>query len=155
MGAYTVVQKDLQIIVGVKCRTSNSPDAGPHDIPKHWQRFVAEDVCSKISNKASDDILALYFEYEGDYTKPYSFLLGCPVHSAENIPPSLVAVTVPGGSYAKFCAQGEYPQSVVTAWGNIWQQHSLQRAYTCDFEVYTKDFFSGVSHEVDIFVAVT
>ena len=92
---------------------------------------------------------------EGDYTKPYSFLLGCPVHSAENIPPSLVAVTVPGGSYAKFCAQGEYPQSVVTAWGNIWQQHSLQRAYTCDFEVYTKGFFSGVSHEVDIFVAVT
>ena len=64
MGTYTAVQKDFQIIVGIKCRTSNfnAPDAGPHDIPKHWQKFVAEDVCSKISNKASDDILALYFE---------------------------------------------------------------------------------------------
>jgi predicted transcriptional regulator YdeE len=136
------------------CRTSNAPDAGPIDIPRHWQRFVSERICDKICNKSSDDVVAMYCEYERDYTQPYSFLLGCPVHSVENISPDLVAVTVPEGSYAKFCAQGDYPQNVVTAWGNIWQNSDLKRAYTCDFEVYTKDFFSGASQNIEIFVAV-
>jgi predicted transcriptional regulator YdeE len=156
---YTVVQKGPLTVVGIICRTSNAADAGTHDIPRHWQRFASEGVANNISNKASDDVLALYCEYDGDYTQPYSFLIGCPVHSTKDIPPGFVAVTIPGGFYAKFCAQGEYPQSVVTTWGEIWQQSALRsrarikRAYTCDFEVYTKDFFSGESQSVDIFVA--
>jgi predicted transcriptional regulator YdeE len=155
MGTYTIVQNEPQTIVGIMCRTSNAPEAGPKDIPRHWQKFVSEGVSNNIPNKASDDVLAVYCEYEGDYTKPYSFLIGCPVRSTESIPPGMVAITIPGGSYARFCAQGEYPQSVVTTWGEIWQQPDLKRAYTCDFEVYTKAFFSGASQDIDILVGIT
>ncbi|VHO00848.1 hypothetical protein RHT_00198 [Candidatus Rhabdochlamydia sp. T3358] len=33
MGNYTVVQRPSMLVVGIECRTSNAPEAGPHDIP--------------------------------------------------------------------------------------------------------------------------
>jgi hypothetical protein len=35
MKNYTVIHKPSIMIVGIKCRTSNAPEAGPYDIPKH------------------------------------------------------------------------------------------------------------------------
>ena len=64
-GNISLVQKGPLVVVGILCRTSNAPEAGPNDIPRQWQRFVSEGIADNIPNKASDDVLALYCEYEG------------------------------------------------------------------------------------------
>ncbi len=44
MGNYTVVQRPSMLVVGIECRTSNAPEAGPHDIPQHWGKFYSENI---------------------------------------------------------------------------------------------------------------
>ncbi len=59
MENYTTVQKPEIFIMGIQCRTSNAPDAGPHDIAKLWGDFYAKDILNQISNKTSSEVLAL------------------------------------------------------------------------------------------------
>jgi predicted transcriptional regulator YdeE len=151
---YTINQKPSIHLVGIVCRTSNAPEAGPHDIPKHWERFYREGIIAQIPNKISNEVIALYCDYEGDYTQPYSLVLGCPVNSLEKIPKGMIGKVIPRGTYAVFRAIGEHPKSVIETWGNIWGQTDLVRTYTGDYEVYGDQFFSGSPPEVNVFVAV-
>lgn len=152
---YTIVQKPSTFVVGIECRTSNAPEAGPHDIPNHWGRFHSEDITSQIPNKISNEVIALYCDYEGDHTQPYSLVIGHPVSSFEVIPNGMVAKTIAAGSYAVFRAIGEYPKSLIETWGNIWrQQDEWKRTYTGDYELYGDKFASGSPQEVEVLIAI-
>ncbi len=151
MDTYTIALKPSIQIIGIACKTSNDIDAGPKDIPQHWGKFLSENVIAKIPGKTSNAIIALYCDYEGDHTKPYTFILGCPVSSLDEIPEGMVAKTLPASSYAAYCAKGTFPKSVIETWGTIWQT-PLKRTYTGDFEFYPEDF--AASQEVGVFVAV-
>ena len=83
MGSYDVVHQPSTMIVGIACRTSNAPEAASHDIPRLWDRFYRENVMKKVQNKISDEVLALYCDYESDHTGPYSLVIGCLVSSLE------------------------------------------------------------------------
>ena len=148
-----IVSKPLIMITGIECRTSNHIDAGPVDIPELWARFYSEDIFNKITNKASEEIIALYCDYEGDYMQPYSLIIGCHVNSLENIPAGLVGKTIPAASYAFFRAIGEHPRALVETWGEIWQT-DLKRTYTGDYEVYGEKFLTREPKEVEIFIAI-
>jgi predicted transcriptional regulator YdeE len=150
---YKVIQKTSLNIVGIECRTSNATEDGPQDIPQLWGRFYDEDIINKIPNKASHEVIALYCDYEGDYTQPYSLVIGCPVTSLDNIPEGMVAKIIPAGSYAIFRAIGEYPSKLIETWGNIWQTE-LKRTYTGDYEFYGEKFSSGSPQEVDVYIAI-
>jgi len=150
---YRVIQKPAVRVIGIECRTSNAPGAGSHDIPKHWEKFYKENTISKIPNKASNEVVALYCDYEGDYTQPYSLVIGCPVSSLDDVPEGMVAKTIPGGSYAIFSAAGEHPKTLIETWGQIWQQQDLARTYTGDYEVYGEKFL-GSPKEVEVFIAI-
>lgn len=154
MKNYKVIQQPSIRIMGIECRTSNAPETGPHDIPKLWQRFYSEDTLSKIPNKISNEIIALYCDYEGDHTQPYSVVIGCQVSSSDVIPEGMVARTIPASSYAVFRAIGEHPKALIETWGKIWQESGLERSYTGDYEVYNEKFFSKSPQEIDIYVAV-
>ena len=153
MKNYKVIHKPSIMIVGIKCRTSNALEAGPYDIPKHWEKFYVGNIIDKIPNKTSNEIIALYCDYEGDYTQPYSLIIGCQVGSVDDILQDMVAKIIPSGSYAIFRAIGEHPKSLIETWGNIWQQSGLERTYTGDYEVYG-DKFSGSSQEVEVYIAI-
>lgn len=153
MENYTIVQKPSMIVVGIECRTSNDPEAAPHDIPKHWDKFDAENVYPRILNKASNEVIALYCDYEGDCTQPYSFVLGCIVSSLDDVPEGMVVKTIPAASYAVFPTVGEYPASLIKTWEQIWATN-LTRTYTADYEVYGDKFISGDPKELDVFVAI-
>ncbi len=150
--SYTTTQKQELTIVGIKCRTSNAPEAGPIDIPKLWARFYSENITAQIPNKASSDVIALYCDYEGDFTKPYSILIGCPVNAIDTIPEGLASKTIPAGSYALFSATGQHPQTLIETWGKIWKT-DLKRSYTGDFEVYGETF-SNSPPEVKVWIAL-
>ncbi len=147
------VEKESITIIGIACKTSNAVDAASVDIPKLWQRFYAEGTALAIPNKISHDVIALYCDYEGDFTKPYSLVIGCPVSSKETIPEGMVAKIIPGGTYERFLATGEFPASVVKTWNTIWTA-DLKRTYTGDYERYGEAFSSGTSKDVEVFVAV-
>lgn len=152
MKDYTVTQNQSTIVVGIECRTSNAPEDGPNDIPRLWERFYSEGILNKIPNKTSNDVIALYCDYEGDYTQPYSLVIGCPVTSLDNIPEDMVAKLIPSGSYAVFRAVGEFPTSLIETWGNIWKT-DLKRTYTGDYELYGEKFTSGSQQEVEVYIA--
>ncbi len=153
MKNYSVTQKPSLTVVGIECRTSNAPEEGPQDIPRLWGQFYSEDIINKIPNKVSNEVIALYCDYEGDYTQPYSLVIGCPVTSLDNIPEGMVAKIIPAGSYAVFRAIGEYPTSLIETWGSIWQTE-LKRTYTGDYEFYGEKFSSGSPKEVEVFIAI-
>ena len=48
METYKVVQRPSILVLGIEYRTSNVPEAGPHDIPQHWRKFYSEDIINQI-----------------------------------------------------------------------------------------------------------
>ncbi len=150
----SVMHKPSINLIGIECRTSNLPDAAPVDIPKHWQKFYNENVIGKVPNKISNEVIALYCDYEGDYTQPYSLVIGCAVDSLDAIPTGMVGKIIPSSTYAVFQAVGEHPKALIETWTNIWQQSNLKRSYTGDFEVYGENFFSESPQKVDVLIAI-
>lgn len=151
MKEYEIVQKPAMTIVGIECRVSNRSDSAPILIPKHWEKFYKEGISDKIPNKASGEVIALYCDYEGDYTKPYSLVIGCPVTAVDQVPKGMVVKTVPASTFAVYKATGEFPKSIVDTWGRVWRSTSLKRTYTGDYELYGEKFTAG---EVDVLIAI-
>ena len=52
-----------------------------------WQEFVKGKYAEIIPNKLTDEILAVYHQYEGDHTKPFSYFIGCKVNADTEAPP--------------------------------------------------------------------
>lgn len=153
MSNYTVVKKPEILLAGIKCRTSNRPNAAMHDIPALWERFHSENIIDQIPEKASGDIIALYCEYDGDHTHPYSVVIGCPVYTFDQVPEGLVVKKIPGGTYAAYEAIGEQPQTLIETWGEIWQTN-LPRTYTGDYEFYGEKFASNSPEKIEVFIAI-
>jgi predicted transcriptional regulator YdeE len=146
---YEVQQKKL--FIGLKLRTNNEECSSA--MPAHKEKFFKENIPAKIPNKIDGNILALYTDYEGDYTKPYSWILGCEVSSLNEIPAGLVGKVIPESKYAVFTTQGEFPQGLIAAWQTVWQSN-IPRSYTTDFELYRSNFHPQKNPEVKVYIAI-
>ncbi len=148
---HIIEHQKEKFVIGLELRTNNKECSLA--MPAHQDRFFKENILSKISNKINGNILALYTDYEGDYTKPYSWILGCEVSSLDQVPEGLVGKTIPESMCAIFTTQGEFPQGLIAAWQNIWKSN-LTRSYTTDFEVYPSDFDPLRNPEVKVYIAI-
>jgi predicted transcriptional regulator YdeE len=128
-------------IVGLETRASNE-DPGP--IGALWERFLADDEL-----KEGDRIVAVYCDYEGDHTRPYTFFLGRPVADGVDFPASLARRWVVGGRFARFVAEGEQPAALIATWRRIWET-PLERRYDHDYEIH----HAGDPSRVEIYVGV-
>lgn len=145
--------KETFQVIGIKIVTSSQK--AMEDIPKLWERFFVENVKNKVSNKLNDDIFVVYTDYEGDYTKPYSYTLGYEVSSLDVVPDGMSGITVPSAQYEVFIAKGKIPDIVVETWLHIWQPEiDEKRSYTVDFEVYKGENDNPENSEVEICIAV-
>ncbi len=145
-------------VVGIAVRTSNDAGKAAQDIPALWGRFFAEGIAERIPNTAGSEVYCVYTDYEGDYTKPYTTVLGCKVETAQqgvpSAPEGMVAIPCGGGTYTKRTAVGSLNKGVVFgAWTEIWNS-PLRRVYTSDFEVYGAKAANPENAEVDIFVGI-
>lgn len=147
----TIEHQAEKFFIGLELRTNNEECS--LTMPAHKDKFFKENVPSKIPNKIDGNILALYTNYEGDYTKPYSWILGCEVSSLENVPEGLVGKVIPASDYAVYTTKGEFPQGLIAAWQEIWKSN-LPRAYTSDFEVYRSDFDPQHNPEIKVYIAI-
>ncbi|MDR3623641.1 MAG: GNAT family N-acetyltransferase [Chlamydiales bacterium] len=150
---YTIVQKPLLLVIGIECQTSNDPGCASKDIPQLWEKFNKENITQNIPNKVSNAIIGLYSNYEGDRTKPYSYLIGCQVHSIANLPPGMVAKTIPEATYAVFTTKNTPSNSLIGTWETIWKTN-LKRAYTYDFEIHPENHSKLSTSPINIFIAI-
>ncbi len=148
---YRLEHQPAKFFIGLELRTHNGECSST--MPAHKERFFKENIYEKIPNKSTGDILALYTDYEGDYTKPYSWILGCEVSTLDTIPEGLVGKVIPESQYAVFTTQGEFPQGLVSVWKAVWEL-PLSRLYTSDFEVYRSDFDPIHQPQVQVYIAI-
>ncbi len=141
-------------IIGIAVKTTNENGQSAKDIGALWNKFMSEGILSQIPNKIDNTIYSIYTDYEGDYTQPYTTILGCRVKSTDVIPNGMVAKTIQGGNYAKFVTKGDLTKGAIyEEWSKIWNA-DLDRLYTADFEVYGEKAQNPTDAEVEIFVAV-
>ncbi len=148
---YTVEKQDQKLFIGLELRTDNEKCS--LEMPAHQERFIKENVFAKIPNKTAGDVFALYTDYEGDYSKPYSWILGCEVSSLDELPKGLVGKEIPASKYAVFVTEGKFPDGLIAVWQEVWKL-DLARSYTSDFEVYRSDFDPEKSPEVKVHIAI-
>lgn len=140
-------------VVGIAVRTSNADGQAAKDIPALWERFMAENIVSKIPNKVDATIYALYTDYEGDHTKPYTTVIGCRVGDLNGIPEGMVGKSFDGGNYTQFTTKGDLSKGlIINQWMKIWEM-DLDRKYTVDFEVFGEKAQDPTDAEVDILIA--
>ncbi len=148
---HTIVHQKKKFFIGLELRTNNEECS--EAMPAHKERFFKENILAKIPNKVNSDILALYTDYEGDYTQPYSWILGCEVSSLDQVPKGLVGKVIPEATYAVFTTKGSFPQGLIAAWQEVWKSN-LTRSYTSDFEVYRLNFDPVKNPEVKVYIAI-
>lgn len=124
-------------LIGLKLplKTTNENNQSMKDCGELWSRFETEEIAKKIPNKLSDEVFAVYFDYEGDYTQPFSYFIGCKVQEGTELPVDLDKLTIPAGRYQKVTATGELPVCIADKWREIWDS-DIPRAYITDFEIY-------------------
>lgn len=147
------IEKIELIGLALPSKTTNENGQSSIDCGNLWQEFENERYLERISDRLSDEIFAVYHEYEGDQTKPFSYFIGCKVQPGTKVPKGMTAFIIENGNYQKKTAKGEIPYCITEAWTTIWNS-GVERAYRTDFEVYdarSKDWANG---EVDIYVSV-
>jgi predicted transcriptional regulator YdeE len=132
---YTVTREKSIKVIGIAIRTTNQNKRAMDDIAALWKRFEDEDVYEQIPNKISENILSIYTDYEYDFTRPYTYMIACPVANFDAVPEGMIARTIPTGNYMKFSAKGKMPDELLHTWNEIWKMQ-LPRSYRTDFEVY-------------------
>lgn len=148
---YQTEKQGKKLVIGISIRTDNEKCL--KDIPEHWGKWMQEQIFEKIPNKINDDVLALYTKYEGDYTKPYTFMLGYEVSTLERIPEGLEGIVIPASPYAVFTSKGPFPQSLGETWQTIWKT-PLLRTYATDFEIYPPHFNPQTKPEVKVYIGL-
>ena len=141
-----ITEQPERTLIGIESRASND---NPQAIGTIWQRFMAEQLAAQIPNRSDGHLIAIYCDYDGDHTEPYTFFLGCTVNDASDLPSGFTIRTLPAGRYVRRHAAGEMPAALVTAWRDIWTS-DLDRAYDADFEIHDPTS----PQAVDIFVGV-
>lgn len=134
-------------------KTTNENSQSMKDCGELWTRFEKEEIFSKIPNKLSDEVLAVYHDYEGDHTQPFSYFIGCKVEKETDIPEGLDRLTISSGNYQKVTAKGEMPNCIGSKWREIWES-DIPRTHTADFEVYDERSQDWGNAEVDIYLSV-
>jgi predicted transcriptional regulator YdeE len=153
MVSQKIVTKDTFQIIGIEIRTSNQ--MAMIDLPKLWKKFFAENVKDRIPNKVNSNFFAVYTDYEGNHTKPYSCIICCEVNSLDTIPAGMVGKTIPFANYEVFTVAGKMPDKIFETWQYIWNSEiEKRRAYIADFEVYGSKYGNPENSEMEIYIGI-
>lgn len=150
---YEIVESEEKVVLGIKIKTTNKDGKAIQDIGITWQKLFADGIYEKMPNKVNSKTIGLYTEYEGDHTKPYTFIAGAEVSGKVQNDVELENIIIPKGKYAKFIIIGDVQNAVGQAWQEIWNM-DLKRKYTCDFEEYQNNSEDMQKQEIHIYIAL-
>jgi predicted transcriptional regulator YdeE len=144
MASYELRDEETLTIVGISDRVSN---AEPSKIGDLWRRFHAMRDGSAIPGRLSDAAYGVYCEYEGDYTQPFTAIVGCAVEPDAVVPDGMRKIAIEPGRFAVYRPTGGMPHAVFDTWAEIWKT-PLERRYQADYDRY------GGGKPVEIHVGV-
>ena len=148
-------------IVGIEARTSNAMEMkGDGVIAKQWQKFFQDGVQQKITNRADQNLYAVYSDYASDRNGEYSFVIGVKVKDGAAVPPGMVLKKIPAGDYAVVTSEkGPVGKVVTAAWQRVYMLEDKKemggaRAYKADFEVYDNRATDPQNSQVDLYIGL-
>jgi predicted transcriptional regulator YdeE len=153
-------EQEAFFVVGLSTRTNNANQAGGKNvIGDIWHSFLSQNLAAKIPNKIGVDLFAVYTDYESDHTGDYTYLLGMPVSSIEQIPTGLTIKSVPGGIYSVVTSnKGSVMQVVPEVWQRIWSMPPAElggpRAFRADYEIYDQRASDPDDAQIDVYVGL-
>ncbi len=138
------VQQAEILVMGVEVRTTYQQEMNPAtaEIPKLWQRFLAEQLWLAIPESIHPQVFyGVYTDYEGDPIREYSLIVAGEVSSIDNPPENMVGVAIPARDYLVFHSINTSLQGVQQLWQQIddyfvCTNTPYRRAFTTDFERY-------------------
>ena len=139
--------------LSLKEKTSNLNGQSSIDCKLLWDEFHHEKYADLITDKLSEEIYGVYYDYEEDSNKPFSYFIGCKVPAGAKPPDGLRTLTIPGGFYQQITVTGVMPECMIEAWKNILITE-YPRRYEMDFEVYDERCLDWNNAEVDIYLSV-
>lgn len=134
-------------------KTTNENGQANIDCGGLWQAFITGNYAEMISGKLDNDILAVYHDYDGDYTQPFAYFIGCRVENGTEVPAGMDSLTINAGKYQHFLAKGQVPDCIAKVWQEIWNA-DMNRAYGTDFEVYYEKSQNWSDAEIDVYISV-
>lgn len=134
-------------------KTTNANGQSAIDCGNLWQEFGKGNYVAKVTEKAGDEVYAVYYDYDSDYTAPYAYFIGCRVNDASAVPEGMEHLFIPEGEYTKLTAQGKMPDCVAEKWHEIWNS-DIQRGYQFDFEVYDQRSHDWTNATVDVYLSI-
>ena len=138
--------------IALGSKTTNENGQSAMDCGILWQQFEKGNCRERIPGRLSEEIVAVYYDYEGDHTQPFSYFIGCKVSAEAPVPEGFESLTIPAGTYRKVIAKGTMPDCVSDAWKEIWEGN-FARAYEKDFEIYDEKSRDWKKTEVTIFIS--
>ncbi len=128
-------------IAGISIITSTAEAFNQNTIGQLWGEFAKQPIKEKLKSVISDNIFAVYSEYENKHHGKYRTTIGFAVDPASNIPAEFSTVIIPAGKYKTFEPKSSAPNDIITIWSEIWDMDSvkLPRNYVADFEEYAAD----------------
>ncbi len=133
--SYKLQQEDGFTVIGISARVLN---AEPRHIGNLWREFYARGGAASHLGRLDDAVCCVYCEYQGDWTQPYTIVIGCAFAPDATVPKGMKQVTVPAGPFVVLQAAGELPQAVIAAWSKVWAT-PLDRRYQADYDLYAAD----------------
>ena len=136
------------MISGLSVTTNNATEfEGESKIQKLWDDYEEKNIYSGTHNKANNSSMyGVYNNYTSDLKGDFDVTIGVEVTKAKN------AIVIIDEKYLVFKKVGELPQVVIDTWAQIWEyfenNSEYKRAYTIDFEHYTKE------NEIEIYVSI-
>ncbi|MGY4384849.1 putative transcriptional regulator YdeE [Pedobacter sp. UYP24] len=148
------IKMETRYIIGISVRTTNENGQSATDIPELWNTFMTNNTIAQIPNKIADELYCIYTDYESDFTKPYTTILGCQVSDLTNVPEGFTGISIMADTYTPFLATGKMSDNMVfKQWQKIWET-DIPRSYHSDFEVYGAKAQNPENAEVEIFISV-
>lgn len=144
--SMNIEQQYARTLYGIEARISGDP---AKQIGAVWQQFLQQKLGDDIPSRLDDKLVAVYCDYEGDRTGPYTFFLGCEVLDVCSADEGFAIRYTQAGEYAKFHAQGEMPQAAIEKWEEIGEM-GFERSFVADFEIHDP----SSPNEVLIYVGV-
>lgn len=148
----TIDQAQAIHVIGIELRTSN--EEAFDTIPALWQRFTAEGIPAKVPGKLSDDVYAVYTNFQNagrDNEGLYSLVIGVAAPPAATPPAGFTRVVIPACARAVFPVEKGRFDKVGEAWQAIWRRGGLKKTFIADYERYradgTIDILVGVERE--------
>ena len=113
MTAFTTIEIDEFKITGIAVRTTNENGQSQKDIGSLWGKFFSENIGGQIPDKETNDIYCIYTDYKSDFNGEYTTIIGCRVHSFDNLRDGFISKTIPASKYQVYKSTGELPLTLI------------------------------------------